>query len=82
MTHRDETMLLFRSTMRVTDGHLEDFREAIARAVDFPQQHGPRLMVQTFVDEERMLARGFRLYRTPTRSGCTGDSRTRSSRRS
>ncbi|MFF3289194.1 hypothetical protein [Streptomyces sp. NPDC003023] len=62
MTGNDET-LLFRNTMRITDGHLEGFREAIARAVDFAEQHGPQLMVQTFVDEERMLAHSFQLYR-------------------
>lgn len=62
MTGNDGT-LLFRNTMRITDGHLEGFREAIARAVDFAEQHGPQLMVQTFVDEERMLAHSFQLYR-------------------
>ncbi|UNZ22228.1 hypothetical protein HC362_31740 [Streptomyces sp. 891-h] len=49
--------------MRITDGHLQGFREAIVRAVDFAQQHGPQTMVQTFVDEERMLAHSFQLYR-------------------
>ncbi|WP_418961155.1 hypothetical protein [Streptomyces tritici] len=63
MTYDDTTILLFRNTMRITDGHLEDFREAIARAVAFAQEHGPQLMVQTFVDEERMLAHSFQLYR-------------------
>lgn len=63
MTDNDATMLLFRNTMRITEGHLEAFREAIARAVDFAERHGPQLMVQTFVDEERMLAHSFQLYR-------------------
>ncbi|MEV4575620.1 hypothetical protein AB0K16_20460 [Nonomuraea jabiensis] len=62
MSHQDET-ILFRNTMRITEGHLEDFRNAIARAVKFAQQHGPQLMVQTFVDETRMLAHSFQLYR-------------------
>jgi hypothetical protein len=61
MTTQD-TILLFRNTMRITDGHLEDFRDAIARAVAFAQEHGPQLMVETFVDEERMLAHSFQLY--------------------
>ncbi|GAA3919293.1 hypothetical protein GCM10022244_30520 [Streptomyces gulbargensis] len=56
-------MLLFRNTMRITDGHLDDFREAVAQAVAFAEQHGPQLMVQTFVDEERMRAHSFQLYR-------------------
>ncbi|MGR6919164.1 hypothetical protein ACU635_33370 [[Actinomadura] parvosata] len=63
MSHHDEMIILFRNTMRITDGHLEDFRNAIARAVEFAQQHGPQLMVQTFVDEKRMLAHSFQLYR-------------------
>jgi len=63
MTTQDNTVLLFRNTMRITDGHLESFRGAIARAVAFAQQHGPQLMVETFVDEERMLAHSFQLYR-------------------
>ncbi|MDG9720661.1 hypothetical protein [Streptomyces sp. DH24] len=62
MTTHDTTVLLFRNTMRITDGHLEGFRDAIARAVAFAQQHGPQLMVETFVEEERMLAHSFELY--------------------
>ncbi|MEU9863607.1 hypothetical protein AB0D99_22305 [Streptomyces sp. NPDC047971] len=62
MTSQNSTILLFRNTMRITDGHLEGFREAIADAVAFAEQHGPQLMVETFVDEERMLAHSFQLY--------------------
>ncbi|MEU3607953.1 hypothetical protein AB0E83_21260 [Streptomyces sp. NPDC035033] len=61
-THGTKT-LLFRNTMRIGEGHLEGFREAIAGAVEFARQHGPQLMVETFVDEERMLAHSFQLYR-------------------
>lgn len=63
MSRHDDGILLFRNTMRITDGHLESFRSAIARAVDFAERHGPQLTVQTFVDEERMLAHSFQLYR-------------------
>ncbi|GAA2440570.1 hypothetical protein [Streptomyces lavendulocolor] len=63
MTTSDDTLLLFRNTMRITDGHLDDFLGAIARAVEFARHHGPQLMVQTFVDEERMLAHSFQLFR-------------------
>ncbi|MFB8244001.1 hypothetical protein ACFC5X_02925 [Streptomyces sp. NPDC055952] len=63
MTTHDSTTLLFRNTMRVTEGHLEGFRDAVTRAVAFAEQHGPQLMVETFVDEERMLAHSFQLYR-------------------
>lgn len=63
MTTQVDGLLLFRNTMRITDGHLESFRSAISRAVDFAQQHGPQLMVETFVDEEPMLAHSFQVYR-------------------
>ncbi|MER7623753.1 hypothetical protein [Streptomyces sp. NPDC126503] len=63
MTPHDSKMLLFRNTMRITDGHLDDFRDAVSKAVAFAEQHGPQLMVQTFVDEERMRAHSFQLYR-------------------
>ncbi|MER7518973.1 hypothetical protein [Streptomyces sp. NPDC126499] len=62
-THDDDAILLFRNTMRITEGHLDDFRSAIERAVSFARRHGPQLMVQTFVDEDRMLAHSFQLYR-------------------
>ncbi|CAL9278862.1 hypothetical protein [Streptomyces sp. SudanB25_2051] len=59
----DDPVLLFRNTMRINDGQLEEFRAAIDRAVEFARRHGPQTMVQTFVDEERMLAHSFQLYR-------------------
>ncbi|MFJ1732859.1 hypothetical protein [Streptomyces sp. NPDC088254] len=49
--------------MRITDGHLDGFRRAIAQAVAFAQEHGPQLMVAVFIDEERMLAHSFQLHR-------------------
>ncbi|MBO8185238.1 hypothetical protein [Streptomyces spirodelae] len=63
MTAYDDALLLFRNTMRITDGHLESFRDAIVRAVDFARQHGPQMMVETFVDEEQLLAHSFQVYR-------------------
>ncbi|WP_256106669.1 hypothetical protein [Streptomyces sp. ODS05-4] len=62
MSTHTSTVLLFRNTMRITDGHLAAFRRAIDAAVTFAQQHGPQLMVETFVDEQRMLAHSFQLY--------------------
>ncbi len=55
--------ILFRNTMRITEGHLDGFRRAITQAVVFAQEHGPQLMVEVFIDEERMLAHSFQLYR-------------------
>lgn len=62
--HSDtDTILLFHNTMRITDGHLESFRDAVVRAVEFVRQHGPQLLVETFVDTERLVAHSFQLYR-------------------
>lgn len=54
--------LLLHNTMRITEGHLDEFRTAVRRAVEFVEQHGPQLMVQVFIDEERLLAHSFQLY--------------------
>ncbi|CAL9332141.1 hypothetical protein [Streptomyces sp. enrichment culture] len=63
MNATSSNAILFRNTMRITDGHLDGFRHAIAQAVAFAQEHGPQLMVDVFIDEERMLAHSFQLYR-------------------
>lgn len=54
--------LLLRNTMRVTEGHLNEFKQAIDHAVEFVEQHGPQLMVQVFIDDEQLLAHSFQLY--------------------
>ncbi|GEM29839.1 hypothetical protein NN3_08460 [Nocardia neocaledoniensis NBRC 108232] len=54
--------ILFHNTMRITEGHLAEFTAAVSRAVAFVEEHGPQLMVQVFVDEERGLAHSFQLY--------------------
>lgn len=60
---KPDEMILFRNTMRITEGHLDAFAQAIAAAVEFVEKNGPQLMVQTFIDEERMLAVSYQLYR-------------------
>lgn len=55
--------ILFRNTVRIADGHLEDFKQAVRRAVAFVDEHGPQLIVDVFIDEQRMLAYSFQLYR-------------------
>ncbi|MEV2276512.1 hypothetical protein AB0I72_13060 [Nocardiopsis sp. NPDC049922] len=62
MATKDSGTLLFHNTMRITEGHLEGFRRAIRRAVEFAEEHAPQLMVEVFLDEERMLAHSFQLY--------------------
>ncbi|CAL9272067.1 MULTISPECIES: hypothetical protein [unclassified Streptomyces] len=63
MNASDNGTLLFRNTMRITDGHLDEFRDAVVRAVTFVERHGPQIMVQTFVDAEHLRAHSFQLYR-------------------
>lgn len=54
--------LLFHNIMRIRDGHLDEFRAAIAKAVAFVREHGPQLMVEVFIDAEAMRAHSFQLY--------------------
>lgn len=54
--------ILFHNTMKVTEGHLDPFKEALRQAVDFVREHGPQLMVQVFIDEDRGVAHSFQLY--------------------
>jgi hypothetical protein len=54
--------ILFHNTMKIVDGHLDEFAASVRRAVAFVQEHGPQLMVQVFIDEERGLAHSFQLY--------------------
>lgn len=55
--------LLFRNVMKITDGRLEPFREAVMQAIEFVEQHAPQLMVRTFIDVQDMRAVSFQLYR-------------------
>jgi hypothetical protein len=59
----DSGMLLFRNTMRITEGHLDAYREAVEKAVRFVEQHGPQVMVEVFIDEQKLLAHSFQMYR-------------------
>jgi hypothetical protein len=63
ITLKPGEMILFRNTMKINEGHLDAFKRAILDAVGFVERHGPQLMVQTFIDEERMLAISYQLYR-------------------
>lgn len=63
MLKPDEGPILFRNTMRIFDGHLAEFTSEVRRAVEFVEEHGPQLMVDVFIDEERMLAYSYQLYR-------------------
>ncbi len=60
---KPDEMILFRNLMRISEGHLSAFRQAISEAVDSVEENGPQLMVQTFIDEQRMVAVSYQLYR-------------------
>jgi len=55
--------ILLRNQMKITDGRLEPFCEAVRQAINFVEKSGPQLMVQTYIDEEDMRAVSFQLYR-------------------
>lgn len=62
MTSPTSDRLLFRNTMRITPGHLEEFKAAILDAVGFAEQHAPQLLVDVFIDERDLAATSFQLY--------------------
>lgn len=64
-TSTSHAPLLLHNTMRITEGHVAEFRRAVERVVGFVEEHGPQLVVQVFVDEEHLLAHSFPLYPDP-----------------
>ncbi len=62
MTATTSDRLLFRNTMRITPGHLEEFRAAIDAAVRFAEQHAPQLLVDVFIADDGQTATSFQLY--------------------
>jgi len=56
--------ILVRNVMKITEGRLEPFREAVREAIAFVKENGPQLMVRTYIDEQEMRAFSFQLYRT------------------
>lgn len=61
-TDRDDSRLMFRNTMRVLPGHMDEFREAIRRAVAFAEANAPQILVDVFVDEDEGTATSFQIY--------------------
>lgn len=55
--------ILLRNQMKIIDGRLEPFSDAVRKAIEFVEKHGPQLMVQTYIDELSMRAVSFQLYR-------------------
>jgi len=62
--HQDgsDRRLLFRNTMRIRPGHVDEFRRAIVDAVEFARTHAPQLLVDVFVDEQELTATSFQIY--------------------
>jgi hypothetical protein len=61
-TDASQRRLLFRNTMRITPGHVAEFRRAIVEAVAFAEAHAPQVMVDVFIDEEAGTATSFQIY--------------------
>lgn len=55
--------ILFHNILRITEGHTAEFVQAVSRAVEFVERHGPQQAVQVFVDEQHGLAHSFQVYR-------------------
>ncbi|MBX4871088.1 hypothetical protein HJA87_15785 [Rhizobium bangladeshense] len=55
--------ILLRNQMKITDGRLAPFSDAVRQAIEFVEKHGPQLMVQAYIDEWNMRAVSFQLYR-------------------
>ncbi|PDS99877.1 hypothetical protein CO659_03850 [Rhizobium sp. S9] len=55
--------ILLRNQMKITDGRLEPFSDAVRNAIEFVETHGPQLMVQAYIDEWNLRAVSFQLYR-------------------
>jgi hypothetical protein len=54
--------LIFRNTMRITPGHLDEYRLAIIDAVEFAEAHAPQVMVDVFIDVDALTATSFQIY--------------------
>ncbi len=62
MTLTQDRPLLMHNTMRITTGHLEEYKQAVRRAVEYVERHGPQLTVQVFIDDAQGIAHSFQLY--------------------
>lgn len=54
--------LMFRNTMSITPGHLDEYRQAIVEAVAFAEANAPQVMVDVFIDEAGLTATSFQIY--------------------
>jgi hypothetical protein len=63
MELQPDEMIMFRNLMKIAEGHMDAFKQAICAAVDFACKNGPQLMVQTFIDEKQLTAISYQLYR-------------------
>lgn len=54
--------LIFRNTMRITPGHVDEYRRAIVDAVGFAEANAPQVMVDVFIDEDDLTATSFQIY--------------------
>jgi quinol monooxygenase YgiN len=62
MPSQPTSPLLMHNVMRIKDGHLDEFREAVRQAVAFVEEHGPQILVQVFIENDGTIAHSFQLY--------------------
>jgi hypothetical protein len=57
-----DTRLIFRNTMKISPGHLDEYRRAIVDAVEFAERNAPQVMVDVFIDEDALTATSLQVY--------------------
>lgn len=55
--------IVFITTMAIHEGTLEEFKEAVAKSMNFLEEKGPQMMASVHIDEEQMVANGFQVHR-------------------
>lgn len=55
--------IAFITTMSIEQGHLEEFKAAVARSLAFLEANGPQVMASVYIDEEQMVAHGLQIHR-------------------
>ncbi|MCE8014361.1 hypothetical protein HOP54_06200 [Halomonas daqingensis] len=51
------------TTFSIHHGQLERFKESIEKAVEFARRNGPQLLVEVYIDEDRMRAKSIQIQR-------------------
>jgi hypothetical protein len=49
------------TTMEIKKGKLDAFKESVKKSVAFVEENGPHLLVEVYIDEERLRAHSFQI---------------------